>query len=389
MIGSIGVAFLLSTIEQETEEASSETQRLTVETQLVFPQSAAVEIESQGTVQATVETTIMSEVSGVVSYVSPIFVSGGIFKKGDELIHLDPLNYEVRLEQAQAALALARARLLEENARSKAEKDRWTASGKSIKNAPPLLIRTPFIEEAKANVKASEAELRQAKTLLAKTKVKAPYDGIVRTRSANLGQFVSQGANIGSIIKTARVEIRLPVSNSSLPFMQTVEFDIASQTSAPQVLLTARYGQKNVSWPAKIVRREGVIDPQNRLHYFVAEVQDPYGLNKKKTSDLPPLTIGTFVQAKIFSDEIADIFVLPRTLLKRNNELLVVKDGDHLRMQPVNIIYSTAELIYVDKGIEPGEELVVSNVANPIDGTLVDTKPVNHLPRENQTAGGI
>ena len=387
IIAAVAIAAFLGSIKQSPDKPPETTQAPVVEIHSIFPQNSIIQIDSQGTVQPTVETTIMSEVSGAVSYVAPVFAAGGFFKKGDELLHLDPLNYEVRLQQAQASLALASARLKEETARSKAEKDRWVASGKSLDKAPPLLIRTPYIEEAKANVKAAKAELRQAETLLEKTRVTAPYDGLVKTRQANLGQFISLGANLGTLVKTDKVEVRLPVTASALPFLESIN-DSQAQNKRLKVEITARFGQEKITWPAEIVRREGVIDPQNRLHYFIALIDDPYALTQANASK-PILTVGSFVQAKIYANQLENIYVVPRKLLRRNNELLVIEDNQYLKMRSVNVIYSTSEKTYIDTGLSPGDQLVVSEISNPIEGTLVQIKDASRATMPNITAEGM
>ena len=81
-------------------------------------------------VKPAIETLLVAEVSGVVKWVSPVFVSGAVFKKGEVLARIDDSDYKVVLSQAEATLAASKARLAEELARSEAEEKNWLRSGK-------------------------------------------------------------------------------------------------------------------------------------------------------------------------------------------------------------------------------------------------------------------
>ena len=64
--------------------------------------TTSFEIHSQGTVRPRTETVLSAEVSGTIVSISPKFVAGGVFRSGEVLMRIDPTNYEVALEQADA-----------------------------------------------------------------------------------------------------------------------------------------------------------------------------------------------------------------------------------------------------------------------------------------------
>lgn len=68
---------------------------------------------SQGEVRSRYQTRIVSEVSGKVQAVSPAFENGGLVKKGELLAQIDPFDYEVKVQQAKANLASARAAFIQ------------------------------------------------------------------------------------------------------------------------------------------------------------------------------------------------------------------------------------------------------------------------------------
>jgi multidrug efflux pump subunit AcrA (membrane-fusion protein) len=99
-------------------------------------------VHSQGTVRPRTETTLIAEVSGKVEFVSPEFVAGGFFRKGDVLLEIDPSDYRTALKRAEAALASRQARLSDEQARSDQALKDWRNLGKTGEPAD-LVIRKP------------------------------------------------------------------------------------------------------------------------------------------------------------------------------------------------------------------------------------------------------
>jgi RND family efflux transporter MFP subunit len=211
-----------------------------VEVLVPVKESVQFTIESHGVVQARTETALVSEVSGVVQKVSDKFVAGGFFKAGEVLLTLDPTDYQVAVEQAKARLAGTEAQYAQEKARAEQAQKEWDLSGRSRKEAPPLALREPFLLEAKANVDSARADLKKAEQKLARTVIRAPYDGMVKSRAANIGQFVSMGAQLGVIFAIDKAEVRLPLTDKELAFITMPNW------GEPLVLLAATF---SVFWP--------------------------------------------------------------------------------------------------------------------------------------------
>ena len=274
-----GIGFGLSKWAKPPQKDPEKVVAPLVESRVMAPESVSFSVTSQGVVRPAVETGLVAEVAGVVTNVSPLFVSGGVFSKGAVLARIDDSDYRVGVRQAEASLAASQAKLTEENARSEAEKKSWTRSGKKLRDAPELLLRTPYVAEASANVKAASAQLEKARRDLERTLIRAPYDGMVRERQINLGQFVTAGGKVGSIFSTAYAEVRLPLKPSDLTFipLPAAGHDLDSSI---EVELSQVFGAQEVRWTASLSRVEGIVDEQSRMHYVVARVSDPYGIKR-------------------------------------------------------------------------------------------------------------
>lgn len=333
-----------------------------VDAEAVNSEQVSFIVKSQGNVVPRNKTSLSAQVSGQVVSLSDVFIAGGTFKKGDVLATLEQDDYRTDLKLAEAELAQAQAALQEEIARGKVAEQEWR-SVSSV--APPELgLRKPQLAKEQANVKAAEAKLERAKRNLERTKITAPYNGIVVERNIDLGQFVAMGSLLGTVYSTDTAEVRLPITDSDLMFI-----NIAGQSSeGVPVSLTASVGGVKRTWQGQLVRSEGILDTGSRVVYAIVEVQDPYNF---KASHKAPLRFGQFVEAEITSRQNEQLLVLPRSILRLDNTVLTVNDNREIEIKPVEVARTTAKEVFIRSGIEEGTLVVTSAVPNPYNGMKV------------------
>lgn len=314
---------------------------------------------SQGEVGARYQTRLVSQVSGKVIEVSPSFENGALVKKGDLLVQIDPFDYKVRAQQAKANLASARAAFIQERAQGQVAEAEWAA----ISNAEPseLGLRKPQQEQALAAVKASEAAYTQALKDLERTKILAPFDGIVKSREVSPGTFVNVGGNVGELLDVSVAEVRLPVNQSDFAILNE-----AGQSAQVQLFGTV-YGQPNV-WQAQVVRDEGLVDADSRMIYLIAHIDDPYTI-KPEHEGRARLPFGTYVKAEISGKRLEAAVRVPRRLFI-NGFLPLVKD-QRLTLQEVGIVKEEGKFSIVHEGVLEGDLLVVSTLDAPVAGMEV------------------
>ncbi len=334
-------------------------------------QTVRFSVESHGVVQPRTETTLVSEVSGVIQEVSERFVAGGYFSKGDILLKIDPTDYQVAYEQAKARLASQQALYTQEKARAEQARKEWDLSGRSRKDAPALALREPFLLEAQANVQSAEADLKKAQQKLNRTVIRAPYDGMVKTKLTDVGQFVATGTQLGVTFAIDYAEIRLPLTEQELAFIHTPTWEINGQAGErPDVELSAHYAGEMVAWTGKLVRMEGVVDQQSRVHYAVVRVTDPYSVLNKVTHRAP-LKIGTFVTAKIDGIEMDSLIKLPRDAFRDLNTVLVSDSNKQLYSRNLEVVRAEGDYVYVRQGLQSGDRVVLTSVESPIQGMKI------------------
>ncbi|MCF1428373.1 MAG: efflux RND transporter periplasmic adaptor subunit [Shewanella sp.] len=343
----IALAALLMATKEEPEKKEEKIQLPLVDARYVQQQQVSLNLPSYGVVKPKHKTQLVGEVAGRVLTIAPEFVAGGIVKKGQQLAVIEPSDYEAELAQAQASLAQAQAALNEEQARGEVAKIEFQGFDKGV--PPELGLRKPQLKKEQANVKFAQAAVDRALRNLERTVIRAPFDGIVKSRNVDLGQYVTLGTNLGELYNTDIAEIRLPLTNSNLAYLESVD------NPDTQVILTAKLAGRDITWEGHIVRSEGVIDASNRMVYLVAEVKDPY-LHQNRTARELPLKFGTFVNAVIRGRTVDGIVKLPRHLV-RDGEVALVTPDNTIDMRKVNVVRSDIEHVYIKDSILDGEKV--------------------------------
>lgn len=314
------------------------------------------EIQTQGTVRARTQTVLSAEVSGVIVNISPKFVAGGVFAKNEVLLEIDSSNYTVAVDRAEALVAQ---RQIEFDGASKLQSQGYRAEAE--------------LASAAAALASARAELVNAQRNLERTRIHLPYEGMVRSKDSDLGQFVNPGTQLGMTFATDRAEVRLPLTDQDLSFVDIPEPAEISRTGSaegPEVTLQAVQRGKLTEWQGRIVRSEGVVDERSRVTYVVAQVDDPYGRHGAG----PVLPMGTFVAARIAGSKPVDLIRVPRGALRGSDQLLFVTDEDTIEIRSVEVLRSDSKFAYISDGAKAGERITTTKIQAPTNGMTVRTE---------------
>jgi len=361
---AVVMAYGLVVTAPAPEQVEGDATATSIRIREVEPQTVRLKVRSQGTVEPQTESELIPEVSGKVSWISPQLVAGGFFEEGDVLVRIDDSDYRSAMERAGAAYARANAEeehaRYERNRREKLIEDQL-ASQAELEGA----IRTHRI--AQAALKEAKVALDQAQRDLDRTEVRAPYRGLVRAKNVDQGQFVSRGSSVAQIYASDFVEVRLPIADRQLAFLDLPlgqRGEIASEHQA-NVILSTNYGGEHYEWIGKLVRTEAEIDSQTRMVYVVARVENETGAEK------PPMPVGLFVSAEIYGREVDDLIVLPRAAIRNQTQVLVVDDDNRLRFRNVEILRYDVDQVFINDGLARGERVNLSPLQTVIDGMQV------------------
>jgi RND family efflux transporter MFP subunit len=325
-------------------------------------------VMSQGSVKPRTQTTLVAQVPGRIESVSSNFIAGGFFRSGEVLLQIDPSDYETALLRAQATLAARKAQLADQKARSEQALKDWTNLGRQGEPSD-LTLRKPQLAEAEAAVQAAEAELQEARRDLERTRITVPYDGLVRSKEADVGQYVAPGTPLGVTFSIDTAEVRLPLSVGDLAYLDLPSATRLDAAHRIPVRLTAENADGDATWQAEIVRTEGVVDEKSRVIYAVAEFADPYGVLGLNSG--PELRMGTFVRADIQGLRADNVVILPRAMLRQDNTVLVVNEANELEIRTVELARAEPRTVYITSGVRDGEWVVTTAIDAPIPGTAL------------------
>jgi len=343
-------------------------------------------IASQGNIVPRTQTTLISEVSGAVTYISEKFNVGGFFKKGDVLLNIDDITYRVAVLQAQARLETAQAGFIEEKARAAQKEEEWLLTGKTLAQAPILALRIPQLQQAKADVKAAQANLQEAEVKLKRTTIIAPYDAMLKSKNVDIGQYVSTGTVLASTFAVDFAEVRLPIKQKDVLFLNLPKVNQHSEASS--VIIKYQLGNEIFTVPSKLTRYEGEVDSKSRVHYVVAQIDDPYQI--KSLSNSPALRVGMYVNAKISGKLLSDIIAIPRGAVYGENTIRLASKG-HLFLQDVTILRSDADYVYTRDTIELDMRLITTKLESAVDGMtlrIADENSLSSMKTDNNSKQG-
>ncbi|MAS94352.1 MAG: efflux transporter periplasmic adaptor subunit [Verrucomicrobiales bacterium] len=392
LIVAIGVFvarhFILSKPEPRTFSAPEEVTR--VDATRLKKENFQVFLQTQGTVRPRTTSNLIPEVSGRVIEISPNFRDGGFFEKGEVLVKIDPLDYETALVLAKSTLAQAKTAIEEEKVRADQALENWRRLGKRG-DPNDLAARKPQLAQAEANLKAAEAEVKQAERNLERTQVKAPFDGRIIEQNVDVGQFVSSNTQLGRAFATDVMEVRLPLTNRQLAFVDLPDGfrDESEKEKGPEVLIKGRIGRETGHWTGRVVRVDSAIDEASRQLFVVAEVEDPY---RRKTEDAAfPLKIGMFVDGMVKGVELQDVFVLPRQAVRVGGEVITIKEDNTIFRKEVDPIWSEEDNVILsgtDGSLDAGEVVCLTPLAFPANGakvlpTIDGVLPETEIPNPN------
>ena len=325
-----------------------------------------------GTVAARLRVQIAPEVSGRIVSADENFVNGGFFRKGQTLVAIDARDYELAVQNAEAAVAQAKVVLDKETAEARVAKQEWLELNSNDQPASPLVLREPQIAQATAGLKAAEAQLARAKLNLQRTKISLPFNGRVVSTSANLGQFVNPGQQIATVYGTDVVEISVPVEDSQLEWINVPGPDSSNGTTAE---VFADFAGSRHKWNGTVIRTGGHIDPSSRMVDVIIEVKEPFNTSNGR----PPLTPGMFVDARIKGKVLQNVIRLPRHTIHNGSFVWLDRDG-RLSIQKVTIARFNSDYAYITDGIADGDTVITSPLDTVTDGMLIRSNLI--VPQE-------
>ena len=330
-------------------------------------------VQGYGTVRPKVELDIIPEVAGKVVYVHAELKAGGVIRANETILRIDPSDYELAVQQAQAAVAEAQVRLDTEIAEADVARREWRQLNPETEPDSPLVFREPQIRRARAGLESAQAQLATAELRLQRTAIMLPFDVLIVSKQVDLGQFVTTGQPLAKAYGVDAFEIEVPLEDEELAWFDVFEASLTTtagsdeRSRTPAVVEMAFAGAEH-AWNGYVVRTAGRVDRTSRMVPVIVEVPDPLDIARGK----PPLLPGAFVKVSIAGKTLEAAVAIPRDAIHGGNRVWLVNDNQ-LHIEQLNIVRADEEHAYVTSGVPNGALVVTSALDTVVEGMQVRT----------------
>lgn len=365
---AVGVAVALFKTRPQPKRTRKEALPPLVEVTSIRPSQERVRVVAMGSVVPAEEVELRAEVSGRIVALSKNLVPGGRVKKGEVLVRIDPRQYDLMLREKEAAVERAEVDLALEKGRQRVAHREWKLIGKSgTEEGKALALRGPQLKSAEAALAAAKSSLERAQLDVERTTIRAPFNAVVKDEMVDRGQLVTPQSKLGSLVGTDRFWVQVSVPVSQLAWL-SIPGTNATEGSKAEVIQDLG-GGRNVRRTGRVVRLLGDLDPKGRMARILVEIEDPLGLaTEEPPEDHMPLLVGAYVRVQMEGRTLDRVFAVKRAALRGENQLWIADEEDTLRIREVEVAWRGRDRVYLSAGVEPGERLITSRLATPVEG---------------------
>jgi len=350
-----------------------------VQTIPLVPKTRSVAVSAFGSVVPSRKVVIKPQVTGQVIWQSESITIGGHVKAGEELIRIDPNDYELALAEVQANFEQARFEREVESGRQVIAKREWDQLQSDLDMEEvnrSLVLREPHLRRAEALMEKAGNDIKIAELNRSRTVITAPFNAMVVEESVEVGQLLSPGSDICELVGTDEFWIQVTLPFSQLKWIRFPED--GGPGAKAQVILDTGLGE-SVTWKGTVMRLLGDLDPLGRMARLVVLVTDPLKLRPETESEFP-LLLGSFVEAQIDAGQLEDTLTIPRSALREGDQIWVVGDDRLLRILPATVLWSEKETVIISNNVDEGDQLIVSDLQVALPGMEVDPQPATAYP---------
>jgi RND family efflux transporter MFP subunit len=378
-IGGIVTAFVFLSTKPEPETAPPVRTARLVETIILSPVSHRIEIEAMGLVKAKSSIQLKPRISGQIAEVSATLIPGQTFKKGELTYRIDPTDYELALLSQQANYQQAEATYLIEKGQQAIAKADYEMTGQTLTGAGlDLVLRKPQLMQAEAIASNAKAQLKVAELNLGRTKITAPFDGLILEKSESVGSIVNNSTTLATLADCTEfwIELAIPVRDTRW---------IGAEASEPPKVMVydeVAWG-KGVYREGKLVSLSNHVNEDSKMATVTVSIDDPLAL-RPENQGKPKLILGAFIRAKIEGKELDNVLVLNRDYLRLDNTVWTLDRENRLKFRDVEVIYSGPDTVVIQGEFAPDTKIVTSNLSVPVEGMLLrydDPEQGSAIPR--------
>jgi RND family efflux transporter MFP subunit len=327
--------------------------------------TVTTEIEAMGTVVPARKVELHPQVSGEIIKVSEQYVPGGLFRAGDEILQIDPKDYVLAVKRRESEVAQAMSNVKIEQGQQIIAQRELEMIGEAIdEKNNDLILRKPQLESVQAQLSLAQATLEQARLDLQRTRIHAPFNSIVISRSANIGSRVLNSTLLATLVGTDQYWIEVAVPVDQLKWIRIPGPGIDSGSSAriynDNVWRDGEYRE------GKIMQLVGDLESEGRMARLLIAVEDPLDLDGKDGRK-PRLLIDSYVRVIIDGTPQKSVISIDRKHVHDGNLVWIMDEQDRLNIRTVSILFRGKSNVLVTSGVKAGERLVTTDLSAPVN----------------------
>ena len=352
---------------RELPERNSPPNRgMLVEVETVEAVTLAMTVSANGAVVPARRVIVQPEVGGVLTEVADSLVAGGFVTEGQRLVRIHGRDYSLAVEQADASVRQAEAALEIERGRQRVAEREWELYEGELGEVPEggLAVREPQVRGAEIAVELAENQLQVARLRTSRTRIEAPFDGIVLSENAEVGQLVGPSSQLATLVSTDEfwVEVAVPIGSLDAIRIPGVNSERGSVAN-----ITHRIGAETVAREGRVERLLGDLTPMGNMARLIVAVEDPFDLERPVSERRLPLLLGSYVNVTLIGEDVHDVIEVPRSSLHDGDQLYVAADGQ-LSVRQLDVAWRNDASVFVTGGIAPGERYITSPIPVAVDG---------------------
>ena len=344
----------------------------------VIQKDVPIQSEWVGTTDGMVNAVIRAQVSGYL--MKRPYTEGSFVKKGDLLFELDPSKFRASLDQAQGDLAKAQAQLL----KTKMDVERDTPLAKQgAVSQKELDDSIQAHAAAKGNTAAAKAAVEQAKLNLGWTRVTAPIDGVVGIAKAQIGDLIDANSELTSMSTLDPIKVYFPISEQEY---------LGASEKVQQRYKERQEGEEYSGVQLELILGGEKIYPHKGQFYLIDRQVDVKTGTIRVAAVFPNpnnlLRPGQFARVRAVTKTREKALLVPQravTEMQGSYQVAVVTPENKVDIRPVTVGERAGNLWIIDKGLNPGERVVVEGLQKLKAGMTVEPKPYQETPDEKTT----
>ncbi|MGP9798960.1 efflux RND transporter periplasmic adaptor subunit [Halomonas sp. 86] len=324
-----------------------------------------------GRVEAEQTTLLASRVAGQLERFGEGVVPGQVVEEGAPVAYIDQADLRLALEDAEAQLSNAQAQVALENAEQQRARSEYESFGRQLSpERRSLVLREPQLRQAQAQLTQARVIRDQAALNLERATLTAPWKAMVQERLVGAGSLLSQGTEVINLVGVEQFWVRASLPGDALEWL----------APGSQVTITSRGWPEGASREGALISILPNLEESGLQAQLLIAVNDPLALD----TDGPALRLGDVMRIAFQTQAQEDLIALPSAALRPGERVWWVDDEDRLHSTTVSLAYRGENEALVRSGLEAGQRVVTSGLAQPQEGQQVRVRSRNDAPTRDE-----